>query len=245
VSDQRTTTDLLGVAPIGRAVERLTDSVFGGLEAVLGRVCLPAAEELGLHYRDKVSQWRSRNMEATLLKAAPLLEVAAAEGRCAPPRLVMRSLNSATWAETAEVQELWAGLIASSCTNDGSDESNWIFICLLEQLTSLQVVVLKFACESADKVVLANGLFSARGLFKTASELAALTNCDDLHRLDRELDHLRELGLIHVGFQGFATALVANIQPTTLALHLYVRAQGSLANPIEFFSMTSEASSPA
>ena len=49
--------DVLGIAPVGRAVERVTDSVLSGAEAVLGRVCLPAAEEFGLLLRDKVSRW--------------------------------------------------------------------------------------------------------------------------------------------------------------------------------------------
>ncbi len=40
--------DLLGIAPIGRAVERVTDSVLSGAEALLARVCLPGAEEFGL-----------------------------------------------------------------------------------------------------------------------------------------------------------------------------------------------------
>jgi hypothetical protein len=54
--------DLLGIAPVSRAVERVTDSVMSGAEAILGRVCLPAAEELGLLFRDKVSAWRQRNL---------------------------------------------------------------------------------------------------------------------------------------------------------------------------------------
>lgn len=244
MSDQHAVTDLLGIAPVGRALERVTDSALGGIEAVLGRVCLPAAEELGLHFRDKVSRWRAKNYEATLNKATPLLEAAALEGRSAPPRLVIRALGSASWADTAEVQALWAGLVASSCTHDGRDESNWIFICLLEQLTSLQVKVLTFACEQATKVALANGLFQTYGLMRVASELKTLTGCDDVHRLDRELDHLRELGLIQIGFHGFSSELEADIQPTALAVHLYVRAQGSLASPIDYFKMKSEQETP-
>jgi hypothetical protein len=212
---------------------------LAGLEAVLGRVCLPAAEELGLHFRGKVSRWRAQNVEATLIKATPLLEAAAQAGRIAPPRLVVRALNDASWADTGEVQELWAGLLASSCSNDGGDESNWIFICLLEQLTSLQVLVVKHACENAE-VSMANGLFRAQGLFKTATARSGLTRCQDVHRIDRELDHLRELGLITSGFNGFGPDLVAEIQPTALALHLYVRAQGSLETPIDYFRIKPE-----
>src|SRR2546422_10480766 len=99
--------DLLGVEPISRAVERLTDSVLSGAEALLGRICLPAAEELGLLFRDKIGEWRRRNALATVAKAQSRLEQAAAEDRNAPPRLIMESLSQASWADSDEVQEMW------------------------------------------------------------------------------------------------------------------------------------------
>ena len=200
MSDNSKTPDLLGIAPIGRAVERVTGSVVSGAEAVLGRVCLPAAEEFGLLLRDKVSAWRQRNAVVTVEKAKPLLNAAASESRHAPPRVIMESLNHASWADDEEVQQMWAGLLASSCTTSGKDDSNWIFINLLGQLTAMQALILKAACELAKKFVLPNGLVWAESLSKTADELFALTGCRDVHRLDRELDHLRALGLIGVGF---------------------------------------------
>lgn len=134
--------DLLGIAPVGRAVERVTDSALSGAEALLSRVCLPAAEEFGLLLRDKVGEWRRQNTIATLGKAQAPLERAAAEDRHAPPRLIIESLKHASWAETDDVQEMWAGLIASSCTEGGTDDSNWIFINLLGQLTAMQAGLL-------------------------------------------------------------------------------------------------------
>jgi hypothetical protein len=104
--------DLLGIAPVGRAVERVTESVFSGAEALLGRVCLPAAEEFGLLLRDKVGKWRRENALATVAKAKDMLEVAPSEKRHAPPRLVMGNLNRASWTDNEEVQKMWAGLYA-------------------------------------------------------------------------------------------------------------------------------------
>jgi hypothetical protein len=108
--------DLLGIAPVARAVERVTDSVVGGAEALLGRVCLPAAEEFGLLLRDKVSGWQQQNLLSTVAKAQPLLEVAASQNRHAPPRLIIETLNHASWAESGEVQELWAGIPSAALT---------------------------------------------------------------------------------------------------------------------------------
>jgi hypothetical protein len=142
--------DLFGIAPVARAVERVTDSAVGAAEAVLARVCLPAAEEFGLLLRDKVSEWRRRNAVATVQKPQRRLEEAASEDRHAPPRLILESLSHASWTDSEEVQEMWAGLLASSCTHGGRDDGNWIFINLLGQLTEMQAHVVKFACETAN-----------------------------------------------------------------------------------------------
>jgi hypothetical protein len=236
--------DLLGIAAVARAVERVTDSAVRGAEAVLARVCLPAAEEFGLLFRDKVGEWRRRNAVATVQKAQRQLEEAASEDRHAPPRLILESLSHASWTDSEEVQEMWAGLLASSCTHGGRDDSNWIFINLLGQLTEMQAYVVKFACETVNKTVLSNGLIGTAALYQESTELVALTGCPDVQRIDRELDHLRALGLMEVGFTVRATEPLADIRPSPLALHLYVRAQGSAQSPIEYFGLAAGKAMP-
>jgi hypothetical protein len=230
--------DLLGLAPISRAVERVTDSVMSGAEALLSRICLPAAEELGLLFRDKIGEWRKQNALATVAKAQTRLEQAAADGRHAQPRLIMESLNHASWADSDQVQEMWAGLLASSCTEDGKDDSNWIFINLLGQLTAMQATLLRHSCEHAKKVVSSSGLIGTEFLHRTADDLKQVSGCSDIQRIDRELDHLRALGLIAVGFrEGLASQPLADLRPTALALHLFVRSQGSTDDPIVYFGL--------
>jgi hypothetical protein len=229
--------DLFGIAPVARAVERVTDSVLSGAEATLGRICLPAAEELGLLFRDKVSAWRQRNVLSTVTKAQPALDAAAAKNCRASPRLIMESLNQASWTDREEVQAMWAGLLVSSCTESGIDDSNWIFINLLSQLTTLQVSILNAACESATKVVTIGRLIAAKMIRQSQEELIALCACKDLQRIDRELDHLRALGLIEGGILPNSEISFAEFCPTALALHLYVRAQGSAKSPSEYFHL--------
>ena len=71
----------------------------------------------------------------------------------AHPRMVMRVIEDGSWSDDATVQKMWAGLLASSCCPDGRDESNLMFINLLGQLTSSQVRILRFACETANKIL--------------------------------------------------------------------------------------------
>jgi hypothetical protein len=62
-----------------------------------------------------------------------------------------------------------------------------------------------------------------------------ITECSDFHRLDRELDHLRALELINGGFDPDSTD--ADITPSALALQLYVRSQGYIGSPIDYFGL--------
>ena len=72
----------------------------------------------------------------------------------------------------------------------------------------------------------------------SCNELIELTNVKDIHRLDRELDHLRSLNLIEndSGFDADDESLAANISPTALALNLYVKSQGFNDAPVNFWT---------
>jgi len=71
-------------------------------------------------------------------------------------------------------------------------------------------------------------------------KLQEITGCTDLHRLDRELDHLRSLELIgsDIFGGGFSTdSTDANLTPTGLALQMYVRCQGFIGPPNDYFGI--------
>jgi hypothetical protein len=228
--------DILGIKPIGEAANTLVKGTVEGAAAFLGRICLPAAEEFGLLLRDKVSHWRIQNLVKIAEKAERKLKAEPnAESRHAHPRLVSLTLEQGSWAESDEVQEMWAGLLASACTEDGKDDSNLIFVNLLSQLTTAQVSVLKYSCEKSNKYITQAGWIAATDLSITLEELIDISGLKDFHRLDRELDYLRALDLITVGFNENSTD--AEITPTPLALHLYVRCQGSLKSPVDYFDL--------
>ena len=70
------------------------------------------------------------------------------------------------------------------------------------------------------------------------STLKSISGINDVQRLDRELDFLSALGLIggFVTGGGFETRSTnAKISPTALALQLYVRGQGYVGSPIDYF----------
>jgi len=232
--------DIFGLAPYGEAINTLAEGAVQGASAFLGRICLPAAEEFGLLLRDKVSAWRGNNALKIALKAERIFEkYSKGEKLHAHPRLVMKVIEEGSWVENDTVQEMGAGLLSSACTEDGKDETNLIFMNILSQITSAQASVLNYGCEKCEKKLSKAGWIYAESLTIELDELIKITSVSDIHRLDRELDHLRALELIGGGFSGgfHSESTAADITPTSLALQMYVRCQGFKGSPVEYYDL--------
>ena len=229
--------DVLGIKPIGDSIKMVTQAVAEGAASFLGRICLPAAEEFGLLLQDKVHAWRTANLAAMARKAEELVGDADIS---APPRLVSHIVEEASWVDDRYLRDMWAGLLASSCSDTGDDDSNLLFLNILADLTTLQVRLLKYICENAPKYVTPLGLPFAREMTLDIKTLTTVCECDDVQRIDREIDNLRGLELLEGGFSvdgsGFSTP-DAIVTPSAIALHMYVRCQGSRQSPVEYFSL--------
>jgi hypothetical protein len=113
--DQLKSLDLLGLKSFGKAIEIATKSLIEGATAFLGRICLPAAEELGLFFRDRVSYWRAIQASKIAEKAERTLKSQPENEHVhAHPRLIGMAIEHGSWVDADEVQEMWAGLLASS-----------------------------------------------------------------------------------------------------------------------------------
>ena len=227
--------DVLGIKPLSESINTVTKGSVDGASAFLSRICLPAAEEFGLLLRDKVSGWRAKNAVALVTKAQELLNKQACDLVLhAHPRIVYSALEHGSWAEDDYMQSLWAGLIATSCTESGKDESNLIFINILSSLTTNQGRLIKYICENAKVVVSDAGwLVAGDALFMNIESLRKVTEIEDIHQLDRELDHLRSIELIATGFS--PDHLDADVTPTSLCLQLFCRCQGYIDSPVFFY----------
>lgn len=230
--------DVLGIKPIADSINTVTVAAVNGTSAFLGRICSPAAEEFGLLLRDRVRGWRVKNLASIASKAEEYLKDANTKMDVqAHPRIVSNILEEGSWTEDSVVQDLWAGLLASSCTEAGDDDSNLIFINLLSQLTKMQAHILKYVCENAAiKIAPESGLILTEEFIIELDALKKIASEKDIHRLDREIDHLRDIGLIHGGFWPNTSKRI-QIQPTVLALHLFVRGQGVRTSPIDYFDL--------
>lgn len=246
MSDDKKTGDILGLAPYGEAINTLATGTVEGAGAFLGRICLPAAEEFGLLLRDKVSKWRSENAANILLEAEKQLSRLKDSRKLhAQPRLVARIVEDGSWIADESLQKLWAGLLSTACTEEGSDESNLIFVNLLNQLTSVEVRILAYSCTTATKY-LNSGWICAVPLHCDVKTVVDVAGDSDSDRIDRELDHLVSLGLLAQfgGFQAQSiTTLPAHITPTGLALQFYARCNGHRGPIGEFYGLVIESDS--
>lgn len=221
------------------STELVTKASIEGASAFLSRICLPAAEEFGLLLKDKVSAWRANNAIKIAYEAKKILEKYNRIDVISHPKIIYSTIENGSWAEDDFMQGLWAGLLASSCTKDGKDESNHILISLLSQLVRSQVRLISYICTTCKTYKSPAGWIYSDDLHINQDKVVEITGIADLHQLDRELDHLRSLGLINGGFDIHSPQ--ADVTPTSLCLQLYVRSQGYVGSPIEYFKCPEKA----
>lgn len=235
--------DLLGIEPIGELGLEMTKATIKGISSFLDLVFKPGLQELGYLMRDEVRKWRLNNILRVLEKAKGKMNFDGKElNLTANARVGLSIMEECSNVDNEELQDLWAGLFVSSCTPDGADDSNLIFVDLLKRMSSIQARIIEFACREGKKVLYPNGLILAQELIIPFDELKEVTLCDNLYRLDNELDHMRSIELLVTGGDfsdggGFSASdsLNANITPGPLALALYFKTHSTVANPIIFW----------
>lgn len=234
--------DVLGIKPVADAALVVTKGSVEGAGAFLSRICLPAAEEFGLLLRDKVRGWRATNAAKIAAKAETKLAAREQGDRLhAHPRIVGHVLENGSWEDNDQVQSMWAGLLASSCTEDGQSQQNLLFVNLLEQITRSQAILLNHACEHTRKSCSRTGLIITHEYRLSMQDIVRIMGADDHHMADVELDHLREIGLLTMDSGFDLHQDDANIQPSALGLNFYVRCQGYVGSPLDYFGVVGPA----
>lgn len=114
---------------------------------------------------DKVRYWRLNNISKMLLKAKGKMEFV--DGKLelkANPKVAIAVMESSSYEEDDTIQDMWAGLFVSSCTEDGKDDSNMVFVDLLKSLNSIEARILQYACNNAPVKVYQNGLILGQNI---------------------------------------------------------------------------------
>ena len=205
-------------AVLGQPLHERFDLIFGTSSGAI------IAALLAL--RDRVSAWRAGNAAKMLSRANTIyLSNDPNPADQLSPRLADIAIEEASWIDDDQIQDMWSGLLASSAAPHDGSEENLILMNLLKQLSSLEVKMLRFAIEEAPKEASPHGFAVPQQVVVPTDKLPELFDIQDLQRIDRELDHLRALGLIGFGGGGgilLDTSNKADLTPSPLGLDLYL-----------------------
>lgn len=236
MTEVENTRDPFGIRLYGKALDKAIDEVSKFLEVI----CLPAAQEFGLLLGDKVRRWRLKNTIAIVQEAKRMLEDRGGTlGLSAPPRVIIKVLEEGSCVEDTEVQKMWAGLLASSCTKDGKDDVNLIFLNILTKITTSQARIINLAFkEGIDK------LHRHRQCYYTMIEeetswLLQQAELPNSGMLLCMLEHLGALGLLSYQIRSDPQHEFVHIRFEDSALQLYSRCQGHSGSLDEFLESKS------
>jgi hypothetical protein len=197
--------------------------------AFLRRICPPAGEEVKEMLHKSLSSVRVSNIVEIAFKTERLLaHEPNASMMVAHPDLTVRILEHGSWVDVEWIQELWAGLLATSCTFEGQDESNLVFINLLSRMAPLPTQILTAACAKATQAMSESGSVSPYLLAFSAEEMAKITRSNNLTKIYRSITELSELGLLEKGprLSSQVEPETAKAKPTHLGLQMYARCNG-------------------
>ena len=137
--------DLLGITPNSKDGSEATKAAIKGVSSFLEKVFKPGLEELGQIFKDEIRYWRLKNILSMLNLAKGKLEFDGKElSLTANARVGLAIMEECSSVDNEELQNLWAGLFASSCTPDGKDDSNMNFVDLLRRMSSVEAKIIDF-----------------------------------------------------------------------------------------------------
>lgn len=207
--------------------------------AFVDRICPSISEDVKVLFRDRLSTVRVGNALEIALKAESLLTSKPdADSKRAHPKLVLRVLEDGSWADEEMIQQLWAGILVSSCSEDGEDESNLELIELFSQLAPDHVKIWAGACERAKVIVPEAGPIFTEPVYFTMDELATITGMQhQYYRIETDIGHLTVFGLLKAKPKSstYTSSSEAEATPTLLGLEMYARGHGHRGGLEEFY----------
>ncbi len=221
--------DIFGIKPYGEILKIVTIESIDTVKKFLEIVCKPAAEEFGFFLSDKVRVWRLSNIIKILEKSNGKLEFIGEKIQLQKihPKLINRIFEDGSLESDEEIQNYWAGLIASSA-NEFPTDDNIIYFEILKQLTKTELLLIQYFGKKSQLETNEYGIIETKeGIIMNASDFFSIVNSNDKNKLNTEINHLKGLDLIEQGF-GLASGffekegvLKIGLKMSPLAINLY------------------------
>jgi len=243
--------DPLGLKSLGEISKEVVEFGLDGAKEFLKFTCKPLLEEFGLLARDQFTNWRLSNIIKMLEKAKGKLQYdPEKEKLIIDPRVAFQIVEHASTISNETLQEMWAGLFASSCQKYEEDE-NIIFIDVLKKLTSSQVKLLNYLCRNCGKSInymdlpnlSENGSVSIGIVTLDYTDLLSIMETNSRLKVELEINSLENGGLILPGSLRITSPLFNELmaknqtplRPSLMAIRLYIKCQGSSSSPFNYF----------
>ncbi|HEV2486156.1 MAG TPA: hypothetical protein VGT08_11555 [Terracidiphilus sp.] len=196
----------------------------------LCRLCPSGAEEAIHLLGGELDEFRTKSAIEIALRAEKLIAGEPnADSMHAHPQIVASALRDGSWSNDDLIRQLWSGLLASSCTVEGTDESNRRFVELLVQVTATQARILVTGCRTAKELTLGIEGEPLKDIIITPDEMIQITGNHDLYRNATDVSYLFNFGLLKklFDFTSYLPKDSFNITPSSLGLELFRICRGS------------------
>ncbi len=217
-----------------RSVEGI-EFMFRMLHAVLflSRLCYAEAAHVLQLFGGELDEARTATALHIVNGAGRLLaSEAGGDNLHAHAAHVAHLIKFGSWSIGSLTRDLWAGLLATSCTPDGTDESNRQFVDLLVNVTPTQALIFVVACNKAFEQMSENEDHPSTRIIFTPEEMKQLTGKTDLTRVATDIAYLFNSGLLERNFDFTSYIPTENfdITPARLGIEFYRKCKGDHAD---------------
>jgi hypothetical protein len=145
---------------------------------------------------------------------------------------VAHLIKFGSWSIGSLTRDLWAGLLATSCTPNGTDDSNRQFVDLLVNVTPTQALIFVVACNKALDLMSENEDHPSTRIAFTPEEMKQLTGKTDLARVATDIAYLFNSGLLerNFDFTSYIPTEDFDITPARLGIEFYRKCKGERAD---------------
>ena len=195
----------------------------------LGRLCPHATQDIVLLVRTGLGNMRVANSVQIALEAAAMLASDPNGYKMrADAGTIKRIIADGSWADEDWIQQLWAGLLATSCAVNPKDQLDSDLADRFSQLAPVHLRIFKAACTQAEKFETDDWVVAAKPLICEVKVLQLISRVQSLAKIERDVFHLADLGLLEqsVRSRSLLPPEEINITPSSLGLRLYALCNG-------------------
>ncbi len=147
-------------------------------------------------------------------KVVPMIDV--------PPALIRQVLEEGSRGRDEQMQQYWAGMLASTCLDSPDNSASAAFATLLSTLAPIHIRILDAAAWRGIQAGWKPGAILCENVYGTTKELKEITGVEDPSEIETALDFLDRLGLLEMTVEIFGEERF-NLTPTLLGLKFYTR----------------------